>query len=195
MPVATPPRMPLSLDRLLELVDAAQQGVGVFDQTNALAYANDCYRRLLHIPAGELPCWRTSFAAPLAPDRNRIATADFEAWAAAASRRGRLPFRAFEADLHDGCWTHVARTTLANGSAMTPATCRCATSPARSQGLVRREDAAARWGGEFLLLLRDIDADAAHDVVGHMLASARQGAPAAASTVPCMPRSSAPMGR
>ncbi len=46
-----------------------------------------------------------------------------------------------------------------------------------AQGLVRREDVADRWGGELLLLLRGIDADAAHDAVEHMLASVRDRVP------------------
>lgn len=177
MHVAPPLRMPLSLGRLLELVCAAQRCVGVFDQTDTLVYANDLYRRLLHIPAGELACWKDTLGNDhLRQTGNRIATEDFEAWVPAASRRGRLPFRAFGPDLH-GRWIHVAKTTLAKGSAMTPATYCCATSQARSQGLVRREDVADRWGGELLLLLRGIDADAAHDAVEHMLASVRDRVP------------------
>ena len=255
MSAAVSARPPLSLDCLLALVDAAEQGIGVFDQSDTLVYANAFYRRLLDIPAGELPSWKDILRANhLRQTGNRIATADFEAWlASAASRRGKLPFRAFESDFHGGRWIHVAETTLADGWMLCVLTditelgadervlrqqrdlaLRAALSDPLTglsnrrhmhdvlastqagtgrgtaivlldidhfkrvndslghdagdallrhfaslvQAQVRREDLAARWGGEeFLLLLREIDADAAHDVVERLLASVRDSVP------------------
>lgn len=118
MPSSPPaPPSPLQLERLLELTGAAQQGIGIFDETDTLVYANDCYRQLLGVPEGRHPTWKDILRANHREQSgNRIVTPDFEAWlASAASRRGKLPFRAFEADLQDGRWVFVAETTLANG--------------------------------------------------------------------------------
>ncbi|MFO7338970.1 MAG: diguanylate cyclase [Lysobacteraceae bacterium] len=104
-------------DRLLELAGAAQQGIGVFDETDRLVYANGFYRQLLCLEEDTWPTWQEILRANHRDQSgNRIATADFEAWiASAASRRGKQPFRAFEADMHGDRWVHVTETTLANG--------------------------------------------------------------------------------
>jgi len=87
-------------DRPLELAGAAQQGIGVFDETDRLVYANGFYRQLLCLEEDTWPTWQEILRANHRDQSgNRIATADFEAWiASAASRRGKQPFRAFEAD-------------------------------------------------------------------------------------------------
>jgi len=252
-PGTTPP---LSLDHLLGLMDAAQQGIGVFDQTDTLVYANDFYRQLLDLEPGTWPAWKDILHANYRDQAgNRISTADFEAWlASASSRRGKQPFRAFEADMHGGRWIHVAETTLGNGwmlcvltditelatdertlrqqrdlalraaltdpltglgnrrhmqDALAALYAQCLPRPAALvlldidhfkgvndnfghdqgdlllrhfaglvQAQVRREDLAARWGGEeFLLLLRDIDPGDVHQIVEHLLAQVRASQP------------------
>ena len=46
----------------------------------------------------------------------RIETDDIETWLrSACSRRGKLPYRAFEADLRDGRWMWMSETMSANG--------------------------------------------------------------------------------
>lgn len=115
----TPQRMQssLSLDQLIELFGAAQQGIGIFDERDSLVYANAFYRQLLDMEEDTYPTWKEILRNNhLRQNGTRIVTPDFEAWlASAASRRGKLPYRAFEADLHGGRWVHVAETTLANG--------------------------------------------------------------------------------
>lgn len=108
---------PLSLDQLLELIGAAQQGIGVFDENDRLVYANCFYRQLLQVEENSRPTWKEILRANHREQNGtRISTADFEAWlASAASRRGKLPFRAFEADLHGDRWVYVTETTLPNG--------------------------------------------------------------------------------
>lgn len=118
MSAASPPASPpLSPDRLLELIGSARQGVGIFDETDTLVYANCFYRELLHVPEDGRPTWKEILRANHREQSGtRIETQDFDDWlASAASRRGKLPFRAFEADLHDGRWVHVTETTLPNG--------------------------------------------------------------------------------
>ncbi|QPC32868.1 diguanylate cyclase [Caldimonas thermodepolymerans] len=118
MSAASPPASPpLSPDRLLELIGSARQGVGIFDETDTLVYANCFYRELLHVPEDGRPTWKDILRANHREQSGtRIETQDFDDWlASAASRRGKLPFRAFEADLHDGRWVHVTETTLPNG--------------------------------------------------------------------------------
>jgi len=244
------------MDHLLALMDAAQQGIGIFDQTDTLVYANDFYRQLLDLEPDIWPTWKDILRANYRNQAgNRISTDDFEAWlASAASRRGKLPFRAFETDIHGGRWIHVAETTLDNGwmlcvltditelatdertlrqqrdlalraalsDSLTGLSNRrhmqdtlaalyeqCLPRPAAVvvldidhfkqvndtlghdqgdqllrhfagliQGQIRREDLAARWGGEeFLLLLRDIRAEDAHQIVGRLLEEVRASRP------------------
>lgn len=108
---------PLQIGQLLELADVARQGIGVFDGTDTLVYANGFYRELLGLGERELPTWKDILRGNhRAQHGNRISTEDFEAWlASAASRRGKLPFRAFEADFHGDRWVHVTETTLPSG--------------------------------------------------------------------------------
>lgn len=110
----------LPFDNLFELLGATQQGIGIFDETDTLVYANDCYREFLGLPQNIWPTWKEILRANHRGQcGNRIATDDFEAWlASAASRRGKLPYRAFEADLHGNRWVLVAETTLPNGWAL-----------------------------------------------------------------------------
>ena len=84
---------------------------------DTLVYANHFYRRLLALDDHSRPTWKDILRANHREQNGtRISTQDFEAWlASAASRRAKLPFRAFEADLHDGRWVHVTEMTLANG--------------------------------------------------------------------------------
>jgi diguanylate cyclase (GGDEF)-like protein len=247
---------PISLDQMLELVGSAQQGIGIYDETDTLVYANGYFRQLLDVDAHSRPTWKDIMRSNHRDQSgNRICTPDFEVWlASAASRRGKLPFRSFESDMHDGRWMHVAETTLANGwmfSVLTDITelgaservvrqqrdlaMRAALSDPLTglsnrrhmqevlgtlqasgqlqgaavvlldldhfkrvndahghdrgdmllqhfakllQRLVRREDLAARWGGEeFLLLLPDVTKESAQEVVERVLKEVRLSAP------------------
>lgn len=108
---------PLSLVHLVGLMDTAQQGFAVFDQTDTLVYGNAFYRQLLSLEPDTWPTWKQMLRASYRDQTgSRITTADFETWlSSAASRRGKQPFRAFEADMHDGRWIQVSETTLENG--------------------------------------------------------------------------------
>ncbi|NYT63807.1 GGDEF domain-containing protein [Alcaligenaceae bacterium] len=102
---------------VLELLQASQQLIGIFDQHDILRFANSAFVQTFHRHPDGSSTW-----VDLLRDNYRhrrgslINTQDFEAWLASArSRRGKEPFRAFEFDIHGGRWFWMTETTLANG--------------------------------------------------------------------------------
>lgn len=89
----------------------------LFDDADRLCWANPGFRIAFGLEADASPTWselmRTSHA------RRQgviIQCEDFDHWlAAAATRRGKVPFRQFEADMHDGRWFMITQTTDARG--------------------------------------------------------------------------------
>jgi diguanylate cyclase (GGDEF)-like protein len=86
--------------------------VALFDASDTVRYANPAYcciygmESILSLTWTELMCRSHALGVGAA-----IQTNDFEAWLASTrSRRGKLPFRAFEADLTDGRWLYVTET-------------------------------------------------------------------------------------
>lgn len=103
--------------QLLALHEASPQLLALFDERDVLRFANPAFRAAFHaIPDGRLN-WLEMMRANCAAGRgNVVSAADPEAWlAAAASRRGKQPFRAFEADLVDGRWIWMSETVLPGG--------------------------------------------------------------------------------
>lgn len=103
--------------QMMALHAACPEPVALFDDQDVLRYANEAFCQTFHVrPDGRLR-WIDLMRANLAQGRGNAAqTADEEAWlAAAASRRGKQPFRAFEADLRDGRWIWMSETTHADG--------------------------------------------------------------------------------
>ncbi|MDT8999384.1 diguanylate cyclase [Paucibacter sp. APW11] len=100
------------LEQLHHLHEASPQMVALFDAQDRLRYANPAFMSAFHAEADGQTSWMSLMRANLAAGRgNIVRTADHQAWlAAAASRRGKLPFRAFEADLHDGRWIWMCET-------------------------------------------------------------------------------------
>jgi diguanylate cyclase (GGDEF)-like protein len=92
---------------------ARHQGlVAVFDADDRLRWANAAWRAALAVAEGPLPTWAELMRANHAQGRGAaIDTDDFERWlASAASRRGKQPYRQFEADLRDGRWILMTET-------------------------------------------------------------------------------------
>jgi diguanylate cyclase (GGDEF)-like protein len=105
------------VETFIALINATEQAISLFDETDKLRYANAAFRELAGIESDEHPTWselmRLSYERKKGP---RIETDDFEVWLASArGRRGKSPFRFNEADLHDGRWSYVGETTLPNG--------------------------------------------------------------------------------
>ena len=102
---------------VLELLQSSAQLIAIFDGQDILRFANPAFVQACHLRPDGRSTW-----ADLMRDNHRqqrgtsIDTQDFDRWLASArSRRGKEPFRAFEAELHDGRWIWMAETTLANG--------------------------------------------------------------------------------
>jgi diguanylate cyclase (GGDEF)-like protein len=116
----TPPLLPptdVPVDMLLRLLEATPQPMAAFDDGDRLRWSNQAFRQAYGLKAREWPTWMELLRLGREREKGtRIVTDDFEAWLASAkSRRGKLPYRAFEADLVDGRWLLMAECTLRNG--------------------------------------------------------------------------------
>lgn len=111
----------ISTDPVVQQLLAAQQDspllFALFDEYDLLRYANDAFRRSYGIAPHEQLTW-----AELMAHNHRqgvgalIKTSDFPRWLASVqSRRGKRPFRAFEADLCDGRWIWMTETLRTDG--------------------------------------------------------------------------------
>ncbi len=114
--MAIPPPEVLA-QQLLALHADSPQPVALFDPDDVLCFANEAFCQTFHVRPDGHTRWIDMMRANLAQARGNVVSAtDHEAWlAAAASRRGKQPFRAFEADLRDGRWIWMSETTHANG--------------------------------------------------------------------------------
>lgn len=102
---------------LLAIAHAAPLLVFLFDGHDRLRYANDAFRQTFALAPDADPCW-SDLMTHCHTDKvgALITTADLPAWLASArSRRGKLPYRAFEADLCDGRWVWITETMRADG--------------------------------------------------------------------------------
>jgi len=108
---------------LLGLADSSEQGFALFDESDTLRYANPAFRRALGLHDGEFPTWFELMRLGYARDRGtRVEADDFETWVASArSRRGKVPYRVIETNLHDDTkrdgerWVLTTETTHRDG--------------------------------------------------------------------------------
>ncbi|MFY7866275.1 diguanylate cyclase [Roseateles sp.] len=114
MALPTPEALAL---QLMALHADSPQPVALFDPNDVLCFANEAFCQTFHTRPDGHTRWIDMMRANLAQQRgNVVSSSDQEAWlASAASRRGKQPFRAFEADLQDGRWIWMSETTHANG--------------------------------------------------------------------------------
>lgn len=109
------------LNDLLERVAALQSAtpvlIALYDSEDRLRHANPSFRESFQLAAGDLPTW-----ADIMRLNHRLRTGvairnnDFEGWLLSAqSRRGKLPYRAFEMDLYDGRWFWMTETVQQDG--------------------------------------------------------------------------------
>ncbi|MDH0340999.1 MULTISPECIES: GGDEF domain-containing protein [Chromobacterium] len=103
--------------KLLAMLDDSAALVALFDQYDMLRYANTAFRQSFFLTQEECLSWaelmRRNY---LQKQGSRIETDDIETWLrSACSRRGKLPYRAFEADLCDGRWMWMTETMSADG--------------------------------------------------------------------------------
>lgn len=91
--------------------------VALFDERDVLRFANGAFRATFGLAHDEVLTWvdliRKSYVEGTG---TFVDTTDFEAWLAPArSRRGKLPFRAFECDMCDGRWMWMTETVRSDG--------------------------------------------------------------------------------
>ena len=103
--------------RLLAIHEASPLLVALFDAQDVLRYANPAFCLGYRVASDE----RISWADMMRRNRARregalIESQDIEGWlAGVSSRRGKLAYRAFEADLCDGRWLWVTETVQLGG--------------------------------------------------------------------------------
>lgn len=91
--------------------------VSLFDAHDQLQFANAAFRQSYGLGPDEQPTWAEMLLRNHAEGVGAlIETTDIASWLVSArSRRGKLPFRAFEADLCDGRWVWMTETLRADG--------------------------------------------------------------------------------
>lgn len=104
-------------DQLAALYDATQVLVAAYDSFDRLRYANAAFRAAFGLAPGEEITWAEIMRRNHAERRGTIITApDFDAWlVSTSSRRGKVPYRAFETDLYDGRWLLMTESVSASG--------------------------------------------------------------------------------
>jgi diguanylate cyclase (GGDEF)-like protein len=104
-------------ERLATLQCATSVLIALYDQEDRLRYANAAFRSAFALDPVETPLWGDLMRRnTLAGKGTIIQAADFETWLVSAqSRRGKLPFRAFETDLADGRWLWMTETVEGDG--------------------------------------------------------------------------------
>lgn len=109
--------MDMMPERLAALLSMSAALVAVYDDSDRLRFANDAFRSAFALAPQETPLWSDLMRRNTQAGRGTvIRTADFESWLISAqSRRGKLPFRAFETDLVDGRWLWMTETVEENG--------------------------------------------------------------------------------
>lgn len=111
------PLPPGLADILVQMHEHSPLMVALFDAQDVLLYANPAFRQAY----GVRPDGRMSWAGMMRDNHANgrgasIETDDIDAWLAAiSSRRGKTPYRAFEADLCDGRWIWMTETAQLNG--------------------------------------------------------------------------------
>ena len=109
---------------MLDCINEAVTGIGLFDPDDRLRYANLHFRATYALTPDAEPSWEE-----LMRHCHRehvgllIETDDIEAWLAQVRRtRRQQPLRSFESDFVDGRWMRVSETLHANGWVMVMAT-------------------------------------------------------------------------
>ncbi len=109
--------MGVFINQLMTLLEASQQGYGLFDGSDELRFANSAFRAALGMERDSFPSWAQLMRSGyLKATGTTIETSDFELWLRSAkTRRGKLPFRTIETSLNDGRWILTTETTLPGG--------------------------------------------------------------------------------
>ena len=103
--------------RLANLRLATPVLIALYDRTDRLQYANQAFRKAFALEEDETPQWIDLIFQNMHKSRGMvIRTSDLPTWIASTkSRRGKLPYRAYELDLVDGRWLWMTETTDSDG--------------------------------------------------------------------------------
>ncbi|MGO4437365.1 diguanylate cyclase domain-containing protein [Rhizobium sp. RAF56] len=99
-------------ERLAALQCVSSVLVALYDEGDRLRFANAAFRSAFALEETETPLWSELMRRNTSAGKGTIIrTNEFETWLVSAqSRRGKLPFRAFETDLVDGRWLWMTET-------------------------------------------------------------------------------------
>ena len=102
---------------LASLRDDTDVLIALYDHDDRLRYANRAFRSTFHIEDDETPLWPDLMRRNHTLGRGTvISVRDFDAWVVSAqSRRGKIPFRAFETDVVGGRWLWMTETVNRSG--------------------------------------------------------------------------------
>ncbi len=105
------------VERVIALQDATPVLIALYDTEDRLRHANRAFRDAFHIAEDQFPTWLEIIRNNYQDKKGLIiTTSDFEAWLLSAqSRRGKLPFRGLELDMHDGRWIWMTETVQTDG--------------------------------------------------------------------------------
>ncbi|WP_017957912.1 GGDEF domain-containing protein [Rhizobium leguminosarum] len=106
-----------TFEQLLHLSEHTETLIAVYDSHDRLQYANDAFRSVYFIEPDETPLWPDLMRRNFELARGTvIQTSNFDEWLRSTqSRRGKIGYRAFETDLHDGRWFWMTEAVQNNG--------------------------------------------------------------------------------
>ncbi|TQM94341.1 diguanylate cyclase [Roseinatronobacter monicus] len=104
-------------EKMFALMMRSPDLVALFDPEDRLQAANPAYCAAYHCDPAQQLLWRDIMRTNYQNKRGPlIETEDIEAWLTdACARRATLPYRAFEAELHNGKWIWITETVSADG--------------------------------------------------------------------------------
>ncbi len=104
-------------EKLFALLMQSPDLMALYDAEDRLQAANPAYCAAYHCDPAQQLFWRDSMRANYFNRRGPlIETADIDAWLTdACARRATLPYRSFEAELHNGKWIWITETISADG--------------------------------------------------------------------------------
>lgn len=116
------PRAPVELQHAVALLVQSQEVtpvlVALFDRQDCLLWANASFRTTFGLQPDDYPTWcELMLHSQRLGVGSTIQTDDLQQWLTSArTRRGKMPYRAFEADLQDGRWIWMTETVCADGN-------------------------------------------------------------------------------
>ena len=105
------------IERVIALQDMTPVFIALYDTQDRLRHANRAFRQAFNVEDDAFPTWGELLRANYLDRKGLIiSTGDYDAWfLSAQSRRGKLPFRGIELDLHDGRWIWMTETVQTDG--------------------------------------------------------------------------------